>query len=96
MSNSAGCVACRPPLVDSAGRRQPGAGLRARMARLLARLRRWRVLARQRRELAELSDRMLKDIGLSRVDALREARRPFWDDPRASPLLPGDDGVKRG
>lgn len=42
---------------------------------------RWRNLARQRRELARLSDEMLKDIGVSRVDALREAKRPFWDDP---------------
>ena len=51
-------------------------------ARAIARVRRWRQLSSQRRELAQLSDTMLKDIGLSRVDALREAERPFWDDPR--------------
>ena len=39
----------------------------------------WRDVSRQRRELAGLSDLLLKDIGLSRVDAEREARRPFWD-----------------
>ena len=39
----------------------------------------WRGVSRQRRELAGLSDLLLKDIGLSRVDAEREARRPFWD-----------------
>ncbi|MDG4553204.1 MAG: DUF1127 domain-containing protein [Candidatus Competibacter sp.] len=33
---------------------------------------------RQRRELLALDDRMLKDIGLSRVDALRESGKPFW------------------
>ena len=49
---------------------------------LLSRIRRWSELSRQRRELARLSDEMLKDIGISRIDALREARRPFWDDPK--------------
>jgi len=35
----------------------------------------------QRRELLGLSDAMLKDIGISRADAQREANRPFWDLP---------------
>lgn len=47
----------------------------------IAQLERWRQLARQRRELAQLSDAMLRDIGLNRGDALRESQRPFWDDP---------------
>ena len=34
---------------------------------------------RTRRALSELSDYELKDIGLSRCDAEREARRRFWD-----------------
>lgn len=38
----------------------------------------WRERARGRRELARLSDRALKDIALSRADALREAEKPFW------------------
>lgn len=32
----------------------------------------------QRRRLAAMDDRMLRDIGISRVDALREAAKPFW------------------
>ena len=44
-------------------------------------LRRWNELARQRRQLASLSDGMLKDIGRSRADIEQEANRPFWDDP---------------
>jgi uncharacterized protein YjiS (DUF1127 family) len=39
----------------------------------------WRETSRQRRVLGELSDQLLKDIGLSRVDSEREANRPFWD-----------------
>ena len=32
-----------------------------------------------RRQLAEMDDRMLRDIGISHVDALREAERLPWD-----------------
>lgn len=38
----------------------------------------WQERARQRHQLLVLDNRMLKDIGLSRVDAEREARKPFW------------------
>ncbi|MBK8160152.1 MAG: DUF1127 domain-containing protein [Rhodospirillaceae bacterium] len=34
--------------------------------------------ARQRRDLASLSDSQLKDIGLTRRDAVAEALKPFW------------------
>ncbi|MFN3955422.1 MAG: DUF1127 domain-containing protein [Pararhodobacter sp.] len=49
---------------------------------LWARLERARCLARQRRALLDLDETLLRDIGLSREDALREAGRPFWDAPR--------------
>jgi uncharacterized protein YjiS (DUF1127 family) len=32
----------------------------------------------QRRLLLELDDRMLADIGISRLQAIEEARKPFW------------------
>jgi len=32
----------------------------------------------QRRALLDLSDHMLKDIGITREEAKREARKPFW------------------
>jgi uncharacterized protein YjiS (DUF1127 family) len=38
----------------------------------------WMERNRQRRTLANLPDYMLKDIGISRVDAWREAGKPFW------------------
>jgi uncharacterized protein YjiS (DUF1127 family) len=34
--------------------------------------------ARQRQALRALDDRLLKDIGVSRADAEREANKPFW------------------
>jgi uncharacterized protein YjiS (DUF1127 family) len=41
----------------------------------------WIDRSRQRRqlgELAELNDYLLKDIGVSREEAMREAEKPFW------------------
>ena len=38
-------------------------------------------VARQRRRLRAMDQRALKDIGISRIDACREARRGFWDIP---------------
>ena len=38
----------------------------------------WLERARQRRQLRELGDHMLKDIGLSRADVEAEASKRFW------------------
>ena len=38
-------------------------------------------LHRQRKQLAGLSNAQLQDIGLTRSQADREARRPVWDAP---------------
>lgn len=35
---------------------------------------------RQRYDLAQLDDRMLRDMGISRLDVDREANKPFWRD----------------
>jgi uncharacterized protein YjiS (DUF1127 family) len=60
-----------PPL-DAAG-----SGWVQHLADLLAT---WMQRSRQRRQLAKLSDTMLKDIGLSRADVHNEATRRFWQD----------------
>ncbi|MCB9958909.1 MAG: DUF1127 domain-containing protein [Rhodospirillaceae bacterium] len=39
----------------------------------------WIERDRQRRQLAELDQHLLDDIGLSAADARRESHRPFWD-----------------
>jgi uncharacterized protein YjiS (DUF1127 family) len=46
--------------------------------RLLAQLDEWVDRRRQRRALMGLNDDLLKDIGVSRADAFREASKPFW------------------
>jgi uncharacterized protein YjiS (DUF1127 family) len=38
----------------------------------------WLDRVRQRRQLCELSDQMLRDIGLTRADAWAEHAKPFW------------------
>jgi uncharacterized protein YjiS (DUF1127 family) len=38
----------------------------------------WSERIRQRRQLLSLSDQMLSDIGVSRVDAFKECEKPFW------------------
>ena len=38
----------------------------------------WRWRFRSRRELEELSDASLRDIGITRCDVHRELHKPFW------------------
>lgn len=38
----------------------------------------WGERIKQRSALADMDDRMLKDIGLTRADAVAEADKPFW------------------
>jgi uncharacterized protein YjiS (DUF1127 family) len=61
--------------------------LRKAAVSLMLALLRWHELAQQRRRLLGLDDRMLKDIGITRAEALREGRGPFWD-------APGIDGTR--
>lgn len=50
----------------------------------------WREVATQRAVLGSLSDELLKDIGITRAEAVREASRPFWDTaPAERKLRPG-------
>ena len=59
-----------------AGRRRDGW-----LASFLVLLGRWRGYSRRlnsRRQLLRLNDEQLRDIGLTRAQALVEAERPFW------------------
>ncbi len=55
-----------------------GAGLTSALPALWETLFTWQERASQRKLLASLEDRMLKDVGISRADAEREASKPFW------------------
>jgi MFS family permease len=58
------CAALLPPA-------RGGAGFRAALAHRLA-------LHRQRQRMGELDARQLADLGITRAQAEREARKPFW------------------
>ena len=55
--------------------RRGGRGLLARAVDVVLG---WAERARQRRHLARLDDRLLRDIGVSRVEVEAEISRPFW------------------
>ncbi|WP_119168801.1 DUF1127 domain-containing protein [Algihabitans albus] len=38
----------------------------------------WQDRANQRHDLAEMDDRLLRDVGLDRLDVEREIAKPFW------------------
>lgn len=56
-------------------RRKTESGFVSRGVDLLLR---WAERTRQRRHLAELDDRLLRDIGLSRAEVEAEISHPFW------------------
>lgn len=49
------------------------------MSKMLIRLKQYRQTYYSRRLLRQLDARTLSDIGVTRAEALRESRRPFWD-----------------
>ena len=56
--------------------------LRPRRASLVSLLVQTLAVKRQRRELLEMSDHQLADLGLSRTQAEAEGRRSLWDAPQ--------------
>ncbi len=74
------CSAQQRPSVDAPF--VTAGGFVTRLSRLpftvLETLLTWQERDRQRRHLASLDDRMLRDMGISRADAEREAAVPFW------------------
>ncbi len=73
----------RGPFGAYAGPRRPTAAsfgeiLLEAAARAVRTLLTWQERDRQRRALAQLDARMLKDVGLSRAEVDLELRKPFW------------------
>lgn len=48
------------------------------LSTIIKAVRRWLGRHHQRRALGLLDDRLLKDIGLSRIDVAHEMEKPFW------------------
>lgn len=63
------------PRVSAAPLRRPTG-----MAQLRALLGVWRRRIRERRALAEFTERDLRDIGVTRLDVQNELAKPFWRD----------------
>ena len=40
----------------------------------------WRQRSRTRNQLASISSHSLQDIGISRIDAMIESDKPFWEE----------------
>lgn len=57
-----------------------GRGFAKAVSRGMKAFRQWNQNQKTRRALLTMSDHMLKDIGISRVDALQEGRKVFWRD----------------
>lgn len=77
--NAESCYAVESPVVwyRSAGRPARGR-LHAALLRIIDLVALWQDRATQRRELAALDHRMLRDIGVDRATAVEEASKPFW------------------
>jgi uncharacterized protein YjiS (DUF1127 family) len=68
--------------VRQSGRHQPGiADYVRQVGHWVGFVRSAMTVARERRMLLELDDRMLKDIGVGRSEAFYEATKPFGDIP---------------
>lgn len=50
----------------------------AMFEKLVKTTRTWKQRQNERQELARLDDRSLRDMGIDRFRANREARKPFW------------------
>lgn len=66
-------------MLSSAVSRVPAAALRpGPMTQLLAIASLWASRRRERIELADLNDHLLRDIGVSVAEARKESAKPFW------------------
>lgn len=77
MANIQGCVDCSDDIGRVNSKRKTKA-IRRYLKGLSERLMVWQRNSRSRRELLSLNAYQLKDIGLTRADALQEAAKPFW------------------
>lgn len=68
----------RAPIVHGGPNLSIDGRISAVLLRVVNQLLIWQDRARERAHLRDLSDHMMKDLGLSRADIDREAGKPFW------------------
>ena len=68
------------PLGQARRTAAPAPAMSGLLVRMIGLIESWAERRRQRRALLELSDALLKDVGLARSDAEIEACKPFWRD----------------
>jgi uncharacterized protein YjiS (DUF1127 family) len=56
----------------------PARSFRRALSSALDKIYLWQERASQRAHLAALDDHLLKDLGISRAQAVQEAAKPFW------------------
>lgn len=64
---------------QDAGETGSSFGLARLIARLVDVVLAWQERARERDTLAQLDQRMLKDVGLTPADVVMELDKPFWE-----------------
>lgn len=78
ISAAAGDRASAPRLYAALSGVRLRSAARRGLARFAQRLLAWHDRARERHEPMELSEDMLRDLGIPREEARRQAARPFW------------------
>ena len=61
-----------------AATRQGGGSILTLASRILDSIYLWQTRINERREMASLDERMLRDAGTRREEVLRESGKPFW------------------
>lgn len=70
----------RQPLYEAIAPLECRSGPVVILQRIAGQIRMWTRRAGERQALMRLDDRMLRDIGIERDQALAEWRKPFWQD----------------
>lgn len=69
---------CEISINQGTGCHQAGVRRRWTVLRILALLETWHERSQHRRQLREMPEHLLRDIGISAADVYRETRKPFW------------------
>lgn len=72
-------ITAKQPMLSTMGNRQKSIDLKGIIMTVVETLKTWKERSEQRRQLVNLDDRMLKDIGISRSQAVNEFHKKVWE-----------------